>query len=146
MTLIRDPGPADEPVWRRLWAGYIAFYEAEVPEAVTAVTWARILDPASPMFARLAERDGDVVGFANAVLHEATWTLAPSCYLEDLFVDPAVRGGGVGHALIQDLVEQGRARGWARIYWHTRGDNAVARRLYDRFVEVDPFVRYRLIL
>ena len=146
MITIRDPGVGDEQVWRRLWAGYLEFYEASVPPAVTEATWARVLDPANPMFTRLAERDGQVVGFATSVLHEATWTLTPSCYLEDLFVDPAARGGGVGRALIQDLVDRGRSRGWSRLYWHTRADNAAARRLYDSFTEADPFVRYRLIL
>ena len=45
--LIRDPRPEDEPAWRRLWAGYCAFYEADVPEAVTAATWAKIFEPQS---------------------------------------------------------------------------------------------------
>ena len=36
---IRDPDSKDEAAWRRLWSGYTAFYEADVPEAVTALTW-----------------------------------------------------------------------------------------------------------
>ena len=146
MITVRDARAGDEQAWRRLWAGYLAFYEAEVPAATTDATWTRVLDPQNPMFTRLAERDGQIVGFANSVLHEATWTMDPSCYLEDLFVDPAARGCGVGRRLIQDLVDLGRERRWARLYWHTRGDNAVARQLYDSFVEADPFVRYRLLL
>ena len=55
---IRDPIAADEAGWRRLWAGYLAFYGEDLPEAVTAATWRRILDPTSTIFARLAERDG----------------------------------------------------------------------------------------
>ena len=109
-------------------------------------TWRRILDPASPILGRLAERDGVVVGFSISVLHEGTWTLAPVCYLEDLFVDPAARGEGAGRVLLQDLVDLGRARGWSRLYWHTRADNLIARRLYDSFGSADDFVRYRLFL
>jgi len=86
------------------------------------------------------------VGFSTAVLHEGTWTTAPTCYLEDLFVDPALRGGGVGRALIQNLIDLGRSRGWSRLYWHTQAGNATARRLYDSFVQADDFVRYRLAL
>jgi hypothetical protein len=37
-----------------------------------------------------------------------------------------------------------RQCGWSRLYWHTRAENAAARRLYDSFVEADDFVRYRL--
>ncbi|MGY0711272.1 N-acetyltransferase family protein [Azospirillum argentinense] len=143
---VRDPVPEDEPVWRQLWAGYNAFYGATVPAEATDATWARILAPGSCLFARLGERDGAVVGFACAVLHPGTWSVEPVCYLEDLFADPGARGAGVGGALIRDLADLGRTCGWKRLYWHTRADNGVARRLYDRFTEADGFVRYTLVL
>lgn len=143
---IRDPMPADELRWRELWEEYYRFYETAVPEEVIAATWRRMLDPASSIHGRLAEADGEVAGFSICVLHEGTWTLGPVCYLEDLFVDPARRGGGIGHALIHDLLSLGRMRGWSRLYWHTRAGNAAARRLYDRFGAADDFVRYRIML
>ena len=55
--VIRDPVPDDEDAWRSLWAGYCAFYETKVPEAVTAATWARMLT-GSQLFGRLAEWKG----------------------------------------------------------------------------------------
>lgn len=146
MILVRDPQPADEAAWRALWRGYNAFYGADVPETVSDGTWRRILDPAAPLFARLATRHGRVVGFACCVLHPGTWALQPLCYLEDLFVDPVHRRCGVGQALIKDLLDLGRTCGWSRLYWHTRADNATARRLYDRFTAADGFVRYALTL
>jgi GNAT superfamily N-acetyltransferase len=136
----------DEAAWRRLWSDYVAFYEAEVSEAVTAGTWQRLLAPGSNMFGRIAEWQGSVAGFTVCVLHPGSWTLAPSCYLEDLFVDPEARGHGLGRALIDDLVRLGRDNGWSRIYWHTRQANEAARRLYDHYAEADDFVRYRLFL
>jgi GNAT superfamily N-acetyltransferase len=144
--LIRDPTRHDEAVWRRLWNGYVAFYEAKVSDEVTAGTWARLLDSRTGMIGRLAELDGAVVGFTASVLHPGSWTLEPICYLEDLFVDPAARGHGIGKALIDDLVGLGRERGWSRLYWHTQASNQTARRLYDRYVVADDFVRYRLFL
>lgn len=105
-----------------------------------------MLDPASPLIGRVTERDGSVVGFSISVIHEGTWTTAPICYLEDLFVDPDLRGAGIGSALIKDIIDLGREKKWSRLYWHTRADNTVARRLYDRFVKADDFVRYRLLL
>lgn len=149
MITMRDPIPDDEAAWRRLWSGYTRFYETDVPEPVTAATWRRILDPDEPVFARLAVRSEPkaiVVGFAVCVLHAGTWTTAPICYLEDLFVDPLSRGEGIGRALIGDLIERGRALGWARLYWHTRIGNAPARRLYDHFTAAEDYVRYRLFL
>jgi GNAT superfamily N-acetyltransferase len=136
----------DEAAWRRLWSGYVAFYEAEVSEAVTAATWQRLLTPESNMFGRIAEWQGAVAGFTVCVLHPGSWTLTPACYLEDLFVDPALRGHGIGHALIEDLLDLARTRGWSRLYWHTRQSNDAARRLYDKFAAADDFVRYRMIL
>lgn len=142
---IEDAQPGDEAEWCRLWAGYNAFYEASVAPQVTARTWQRMLDPASPVLGRVARRDGRLAGFSISVLHEGTWVASPVCYLEDLFVDPACRGLGIGGSLIADLVSLGKEKGWSRLYWHTRRDNP-ARRLYDTFVEADDFVRYQMAL
>jgi GNAT superfamily N-acetyltransferase len=142
--LIRSVLPSDEAAWRRLWGGYCAFYEASVPEAVTQRTWQRILDPDSGITCMVAVVDGQVAGFAHCVVHENTWETQPVCYLEDLFVDPAQRGQGVGRALLEWLRNAMRAEGWARLYWVTHRDNRAARALYDKFGQADDFVRYVL--
>lgn len=139
---IRDIAAADEPAWRALWDAYCRFYKTDVPEAVTANTWTMILDPASPVRALVAESGGAVVGFATYVIHPYTWSTRQACYLEDLFVDEARRGEGLGRALIQALIDRAGAEGWGRVYWMTQEDNAAARRLYDRFTPRDAFVRY----
>lgn len=141
---IRAVLPADESVWRQLWRDYCAFYGVAISEAVTARTWARILDPDSSILCLVAEVDGQVYGFANCVVHENTWETQAVCYLEDLYVVPAGRGHGLGGALIEWLRNAMRAEGWARLYWTTQQDNAAARRLYDRFAQADGFVRYVL--
>jgi GNAT superfamily N-acetyltransferase len=143
---IRDPKPGDEAAWRRLWSGYLIFYKVDVPEAVTAETWLRVLDPDVPMLCRLAERDRTIVGFTISTLHPSTWTSGLNCYLEDLFVDPDARGHGVGRALIDDLLSLARKKGWSRLYRHTDAGNETARRLYDTYTQADDFVRYRLFL
>ena len=142
--IIRDAAEHDEAAWRKLWAGYLAFYEAEVPEEVTAFTWARVLDPGSRVSMRVAEEDGKVLGFAIHHYHDSTWDIAPECYLEDLFVDGTARGKGVGRALIDDLIALSKRHGWRGIYWHTNEDNARARKLYDSYVQSDGHIRYRL--
>ncbi len=143
---IRDIEPGDEAVWRELWAGYLAFYGASLPESTTASTWSRLFDPDVPFGAILASRDGEVIGFANFVLHPFPWSEKPACLLHDLFVRPDVRGGGTGRALIQHLIDRGKHDGWDRVYWLTKGDNATARRLYDTFSPADGFIRYKVAL
>ena len=139
---IRAALPSDEPAWRRLWAGYCDFYRAELPPEVTDRTWKRILDPDSAVMCVVAEAEGEVVGFANCVVHENTWENQAVCYLEDLYVAPAVRRSGVGGALLEWLRNAMRAEGWARLYWMTKAYNVQARRLYERFTRADDFVRY----
>jgi GNAT superfamily N-acetyltransferase len=142
MTVVRDLVPADHEAWTGLWRAYCRFYRADVPEAVTAHTWAMIVDPEAPVRALVAEADGRVAGFATYVLHPYTWSLKPACYLEDLFVAPEVRGGGLGGALIQALLDRAGPEGWGRVYWMTEEANTAARRLYDRFTARDAYVRY----
>lgn len=143
---VRDAAPADEAAWRRLWAGYTAHLGATVCDGVTARTWARILDPESPIFCRLATLDDAVIGFAVCVLHEGSWALTPHCYLEDLYVETACRGRGAGRALIADLLALASTRGWDRLYWHTYATNAAARRLYDGFAPASGMIVYRIKL
>jgi len=144
--IVREAQAADDAAWRPLWDAYLAFYHMDLPPEVTAATWARILDPAGGIGMRVAEEDGTLLGFATWVTHPSTWTLTPDCYLEDLFVDEAARGKGVGRALIEDLAALGRTKGWSRLYWHTDEGNAQARRLYDSFTPADGHVRYRVKL
>lgn len=147
MTLeIRTAERPDEAGWRKLWIDYLAFYQVDVPPEVTDKTWARILDPASPLTCRLAVLDGKIVGFAIHFTHLSTWVISEDCYLEDLYVDGDMRGAGVGRALLDDLVALGEKSGWARLYWHTDENNHRARKLYDSYVEVDDHVRYRMDL
>ena len=144
---IRRAVPGDEHDIVRL-VHALATYERE-PDAVETTPdglAALLFGEAPKVFAHVAEIDGKVVGISVWFFNFSTWTGRHGIYLEDLFVDPAARGQGIGGALIQDLVDIGRERGWSRLYWHTRASNDVARRLYDKFVKADDFVRYRMIL
>jgi ribosomal protein S18 acetylase RimI-like enzyme len=147
MTLtIRDAAPEDEPAWRSLWQGYLDYYGVTLAPEVTANTWANLMAPTAPLNARIACLNGSPVGFAMNLHHPSSWVMGQDCYLEDLFVAPDTRGHGIGRALIDDLVTLARAKGWHRLYWHTRHDNARARALYDQYVQTDDHIRYRMAL
>lgn len=140
---VRPVGPGDREAWEPLWQGYLAFYRARLAADVTDATWRRFLDPLEPLGALVAERDGSLIGFAHYLLHRSTWAPVCYCYLEDLFVDPAARGGGAGRALIAAVETLSRAAGASRLYWTTEENNHTAQRLYDKVAERPGFVQYR---
>lgn len=141
--IIRKAEARDEARWRELWAGYVDFYRGSVPEEATALTWARLLDAGSNMECLVAERDGRVDGLCNYVFHDSTWSVQPICYLQDLFVDPQSRGGGLAKKLILACEDEARTRGAFRLYWQTQEYNAPARSLYDTIVPRSSFIVYR---
>jgi len=144
---VRRAEPRDKARWAELWQGYLTFYEASVTPEVTEEVWARgQADPPALDILLAVDAADRPVGLLHAFRHQNTWSIAPVCYLEDLFVDPEVRGGGVGRALIEALAEQGRAEGWLRIYWQTAADNVRAQRLYDLVAKRTSWVRYNLDL
>ena len=144
---IRPVTAADHEQWQPLWQGYLEFYRASLPDSVTDLLWQRILDPAHEIHALVAERDGGLMGLVHFFPHAHTWYADPVCYLNDLFVTPSVRGGGIGRRLIEAVTEQARQRGWAEVYWHTQGDNTTARVLYDSVTGgTDGFVNYTIDL
>jgi GNAT superfamily N-acetyltransferase len=141
--IVRKIDPRDEQRWRELWDGYTRFYEREPSDAITRHTWARILDPSSPVHAIVAEGErGDVVGIANYIVHENTSALTPACYLQDLFVQTDQRAVGIGKLLIDWLVSEMKVQGWSRIYWNTKENNYRARGLYDKYTPHSGFLRY----
>jgi len=142
---IRPLAASDKAAWQKLWYEYCDFYDEAVPQPVTDVTWQRLHDPQSTIQGYGAyDTEGTLLGIAHIVLHPHTWSVKTVCYLEDLFVSPAVRGRDVGHSLIDFLWKKAAAEGWRRVYWHTAASNAAARRLYDRFKPADSVVRYTI--
>ncbi len=140
---IRPVTAADEPDWRRLWTGYLDYYETKLPEEVYASTFARLLSGAPGEFRGLiAEVDRRPVGLTHYVFHRTCWSIADTCYLQDLYADPSVRGRGVGRALIEAVYAAAEVHGAASVYWMTQEFNSTARRLYDRIGKKTPFIKY----
>lgn len=129
--------------WEPLWKGYQAFYEVVIPDETTDVTWARLHDPAEPMYALGAYVDRRLCGIAHYLLHRSCWTVGNYCYLQDLFVAEAARNLGIGRALIAAVEEHARRAGASRLYWLTHETNTSARALYDKLAERSGFIQYR---
>jgi GNAT superfamily N-acetyltransferase len=131
--------------WQPLWAGYLAFYRAELSEETTRYAFDRLTGGDSTMFGLLALNEEDEgIGLAHCVVHPATWSEKPSCYLEDLFVAPAARGTDLGRAILEEAKRLSVGRGADRLYWHTQVYNGRARSLYDQVGRPTSFVVYEM--
>lgn len=144
---VRPITAADRYAWGPLWTGYLSFYETVLPEAAYDAAWRRLLDPGEPMWGAVAlDAGGQAVGLVHWLYHRTFWSIEDSCYLQDLYVDPQVRGGGHGRALIEHVAQQAKSAGASRLYWNTHETNATARKLYDAVAARSGFIQYRKAL
>lgn len=140
---IRPVRKDDEAAWRRLWTGYLDYYETSVSEDVYRTSFARLLDDDAHEFhGRLAIIDGTPVGLVHYLFHRHMWRLENVVYLQDLYVDPEMRGKSIGRALIEAVYAEADRAGCPRVYWLTQHFNEAGRRLYDRVGALTPFIRY----
>ncbi len=150
MLIVRPVRRDDFDSWLPLWDGYNAFYgrlgETALAPEITRATWARFFDAYEPMWALVAEQDGQILGLVHYLFHRSTIALQPSCYLQDLFTVAAARGKGVGRALIEAVYGEAAKAGIPRVYWQTHETNAAAMRLYDQVAEKSGFVVYRRMI
>ena len=130
---IRPAGPDD--------AGHIAHFIRELArfeklEHQLDVDEQRLREQLSadhPVFGSLiAERDGGPVGFALFFTNYSTFLTRPCLYLEDLFVLPEHRSGGVGLALLRALATLAVERGCQRLDWCVLDWNTKAIQFYER--------------
>ena len=143
---VRQVRNSDYRGWRPLWDGYNAFYgrqgETALPEPITALTWARFLDPAEPVYALVAIGRGEVVGLAHYLFHRSTNRLTNMCYLQDLFTAPAMRGLGIATQLIETVYGFARTAAATRVYWQTHETNRAARAVYEKLAKYNGFIVY----
>ncbi|ERF83330.1 GNAT family N-acetyltransferase [Bradyrhizobium viridifuturi] len=76
------------------------------------------------LFCDIAEWNGEPAGFAVWFVNFSTFAGRHGIYLEDLFVRPALRGKGIGKALLVHLAKHCLANGWARLQWAVLDWNA----------------------
>ena len=131
--MIRPATPADVPDLVRL-VRELATYERE-PDAATATAGqfdAALFpaDGAPAAHALVAEADGRVVGMALWFATFSTWTGRQGMWLEDLYVEEAHRGSGLGRALLTELAAECVRRGWPRLEWTVLDWNAPALAFY----------------
>jgi len=116
--------------------GYCDFYDvAPSDDALLGLSRTLIADPEREgvqLLARAAGPQGTAVGFATVYWSWSTLSAARHGVMNDLFVAPGARGGGLAGALIGACAQQAREHGAASLGWSTALDNRRAQTVYDR--------------
>jgi GNAT superfamily N-acetyltransferase len=132
MTIsLRAATPDDVPLIFRFICDLATYeklrHEVEADESLLAD---HLFGPMPRAEVIIGEIDGAPRGFALFFHNFSTFAGRPGIYLEDLFVDPAARGSGLGKALLIRLAQIAKERGCARLEWSVLDWNEPAIALY----------------
>ncbi len=117
-VVVRDAVRADAPLILKFIADLAEYEHLSHEAAATVADIERELFGQNPkVFCQIAERDGQAAGFALWYYTFSTFQGRHGIWLEDLFVDPALRGGGIGKALLADLAQRCVREGLGRFEW-----------------------------
>ncbi len=131
--------------WLPLWAGYLQFYETDLSTEITELVFERLCDENEKQMGGFLAIDGEnAIGLVHFIIHRNTWSDKDVCYLEDLFVSPEIRGGGVGRALINSVGEFARDNNLRHVYWQTNKLNDRAQILYEKMAGPSEFIVYKM--
>lgn len=146
-TTIRPATIADVPLILDLIRG-LAEYERLPHEVVATEAGLRasLFGPVPAAEVVIAEVEGTAAGFALFFHNYSTFLGRRGIWLEDLFVQPAFRGQGIGRALLGHLAEVAVARGCGRLEWSVLDWNALAIGFYRSLgaVPMDEWTTFRV--
>ena len=145
--IVRQADPGDVDAVAPLFDAYRQFYQQPSdPALARAFIAERLTRSESVIF--LAERDGRAVGFVQLYPLFSSTAAQPRrmWLLNDLFVSPSARGGGVARALMDRARRLGEETGAAGLELATARTNTPAQRLYESlgWRLDEQFLRYEL--
>ncbi|GGL08988.1 GNAT family N-acetyltransferase [Nocardia jinanensis] len=145
--LIRRAEPGDVPALVELVYG-LAEYEKARRECTltTEQLHTALFGPDPAVFAHVAVLGGAISGCAIWFLNFSTWDGVHGIYLEDLYVTPEARRGGLGRALLAALAQEARTHGYSRVSWSVLTWNTPSIGFYESLGAraQDDWVGYRL--
>ena len=131
MLQIRKAQPTDIPIILHFIHGLASYEKLEhAVVADEAKLTSTLFGPRPYAEVLLAHWDAQPAGFALFFHNYSTFRAAPGIYLEDLYVLPALRGKGIGKALLKELARLAVNRGCARLEWSVLDWNAPAIAFY----------------
>jgi len=130
---IRPATPDDVPDIHRMIRRLAEFeHLLDTVTATEADLRAALFGPQPVAEALVAEADGAAVGFALFFTTYSTFVGRPGLYVEDVYVEPAHRGRGIGRGLLMEVIRLARRRRCGRVEWAALDWNARAICLYER--------------
>jgi GNAT superfamily N-acetyltransferase len=119
--------------------------------ATEALLRANLFGPDRAAEALVAEVEGaggarEVVGYAIFFKTFSTFLALPGIYLEDIYVQPAHRGKGLGKGMLKEIARMAVARGCGRVEWSVLDWNAPSIAFYRSLgaVPMEGWSMYRL--
>lgn len=145
---VRPVGVDEFAAWSRLYRSYAAFYECETSDAHQRQIWGWIheRDWMTALVAVPVDDNDSEIGEPQGLAHLRDWVRPLRgfvCgYLDDLFVDPSVRGEGAVYALFEAINSLAIERDWGVVRWTTADDNYRARAVYDQLATRTTWITY----
>ena len=135
MPGVRLAQPHDAPEVARLMTAFRDHLRLTEPsDAEMRAGVERLLQDPDTEFLLGAASDGaPAAGVVQLRFRYGVWRAGGDCLLEDLFVDEAARGAGLGRALVEATLDRARAHGCRRVELDTNERNDAALRLYGSF-------------
>jgi GNAT superfamily N-acetyltransferase len=132
-VVVRPAEREDRPQLVELIKGYFGFYRTAFPAESKIEALLDLLEQDRSRGVQLvADAGGRLQGFASLYACVDTLVADRILVMNDLFVDPSFRNGGVGAALFDASLAYATAHGYVRLDWVTATDNHDAQRFYDR--------------
>jgi ribosomal protein S18 acetylase RimI-like enzyme len=128
--VVRRAEPADADAIGRLLHDFNTEYEESTPGPEKIAERVRELIESGDTVVLLAGEGPD--GLALMRFRPSIWTEARECYLGELYVVPDKRGGGIGRALMDEVLRVARDEGAGHIELNTSHDDVAARALYEK--------------
>ena len=148
---VRPAADGDFFAWLGLYEKYAAFYETALTDEKALLVWSWLIDPGHEESALVAIDDeaddgNELVGLAHYREFARPLETDRGLFLDDLYVDEAVRGHGAGKALIEAVRDIAQERKLGVVQWITAPDNETAIHLYDELGSRTSWVTYEIEL
>ena len=142
--MIRFLEQKDKEKWAKLYNCYANFYKVPMNIEILDTLWNWIHDKNHVVNGICFELDNKIVGIAHYRTMPRPIKGQYIGFLDDLFVEPEMRGQKIAHKLINHLKSLSKVNNWEGVRWITHSSNENAKKLYDKIANNTGFELYEL--